>query len=318
MNGIVCFTLRIFYLQGARMILKIIKYLSMVTMVLLTLATALIFIIPMTFDPGKLPLHYASVNSKLFVGEGEKQPLLVYFGGSEGGNNMTKSHNIEERQLYNDQGYAMLAIGYFGMEGIPKELDRISLDAIHQEIMLTLENSVIDASCVAVMGGSKGAELALTLASKYPDIKGVVSFAGSHVVFAGPSFYSDAETSSFMFNDKQLTNVPLGINILPAILLGDFRRAHEIALEDLDAVENARIEVENIQGPILLISGEKDHVWPSKEMSDEVMNRLKNKNFAYPFQHIVVPNGDHFQPQNDYHPQAIAFLNTHFLPRCDS
>jgi len=38
-----------------------------------------------------------------------------------------------------------------------------------------------------VAGGSKGAELAFTIASKFPTIKGAISLAGSHVVFAGTS-----------------------------------------------------------------------------------------------------------------------------------
>jgi len=167
----------------------------------------------MTFDSSTPPLNYGKVDAELFLGEGKEQPLVVYFGGSEGGNSMTKPHNIKERQQYIDQGYAMLAVGYFGMEGIPQELDRISLDAIYNEIVLTLNNPRLNSNCVAVMGGSKGAELALTLASKYTQINGVVSLAGSHVVFAGPSFFADGKTSSFMFNDQELPHVPLTLNI---------------------------------------------------------------------------------------------------------
>ncbi|GAA0819459.1 hypothetical protein GCM10009111_23470 [Colwellia asteriadis] len=298
--------------------LKIVKYFSFIMLIILIVLVGLIFIIPMTFDSNKLPLNYGKVNSELFLGEGKEQPLLVYFGGSEGGNSMTKPHNIKERQQYIDQGYAMLAVGYFGMEGIPKELDRISLDAIYEEIVLTLNNSSINSNCVAVIGGSKGAELALALASKHTRINGVISLAGSHVVFAGPSFFADGKTSTFMFNDEELPHVPLTLNILPSLLMGDFRRAHEIALMDIDAVEDARIKVEDINGPILLVSGEKDHVWPSKEMSDEVIKRLEANGFIHPFRHIVVPNGNHFQPQSDYHPEVIKFLNKSFLPTCDA
>jgi pimeloyl-ACP methyl ester carboxylesterase len=298
-------------------VLKIVKYFSFIILIILIVLVGLIFIIPMTFDSSKLPLNYGKVHSELFLGEGEKQPLLVYFGGSEGGNSMTKLRNVKERQQYINQGYAILAVGYFGMEGIPKELDRISLDAIYEKIVVTLNNSNINSNCVAVMGGSKGAELALALASKYTKINSVVSLAGSHVVFAGPSFFSDGKTSSFMFNDQELPPVPLTLNILPSLLMGDFRRAYEIALMDTDAVEDARIKVEDINGSILLVSGEKDHIWPSKEMSDEVIKRLKAKGFTHPFKHIAVPNGNHFHPQSDYHPEVIKFLNKNFLPSCD-
>jgi len=299
-------------------VLKIVKYFSFIVLIILILLVGFVFITPMTFDSSTPPLNYGKVDAELFLGEGKEQPLLVYFGGSEGGNSMTKPHNIKERQQYIDQGYAMLAVGYFGMEGIPQELDRISLDAIYNEIVLTLNNPRLNSNCVAVMGGSKGAELALTLASKYTQINGVVSLAGSHVVFAGPSFFADGKTSSFMFNDQELPHVPLTLNILPSVLMGNLRRAHEIALMDIDSVEEARIKVEDVNGPILLVSGEKDHIWPSQEMSEEVIERLKTKGFPHPFKHIAVPNGNHFQPQNDFQPEVIKFLNEKFLPYCDA
>jgi len=66
----------------------------------------------------------------------------------------------------------------------------------------------------------------------------------------------------------------------------------------------------------LLVSGEKDQIWPSAEMSAEVIKRLKAKGFAHPYQHIMVPNGNHFQPQSDYHPQVIEFLGENFKPKC--
>ena len=53
-------------------------------------------------------------------------------------------------------------------------------------------------------------------------------------------------------------------------------------------------------------------------MSVEVIERLKTKGFPHPFKHIAVPNGNHFQPQNDFHPEVIKFLNEKFLPYCDA
>ena len=100
------------------------------------------------------------------------------------------------------------------------------------------------------------------------------------------------------------------------MLVDDFRKAHELALEDKNAVAAAAIKVENINGPVLLVSGENDHVWPSAEMSREVMNRLKEKNFEHAYHHIMVPNGNHFQPQSDYHLQVIEFLDNNFKPKC--
>lgn len=299
------------------MIAKIIKYSFTALLLLVLFIAAYVFVAPLTVDTTKLPENYGKVNSKLYVAEGNKQqPLFVFFGGSEGGNSMAKQRNISERKYYTDQGYAVLGIGYFGMEGIPEGLDRISLNAIYEEIVKASKHPNVNASCIVVAGASKGAELALILASKYPKINAAVSLVGSHAVFAGTSMDTHGQTSSFMFNDEPVPFIPLSVAVLPSILVGDYRKAYEIVLEDEQAVQNSIIRVEDINGPVLLISGEKDHIWPSKEMSDEVINRLESQNFPFPYEHIAVPNGDHFQPSSEYHHEVVRFLNNNLLPKC--
>ena len=65
----------------------------------------------------------------------------------------------------------MLAIGYFAMDGTPARLDRIALEGVHDAIAHAAADPRIDGRCIAFIGGSKGGELALTLASHCPDIK---------------------------------------------------------------------------------------------------------------------------------------------------
>lgn len=298
--------------------MKIIKASIALIITIIFAAVAFVLISQQMFDPNKEPKNYGKLDSELFAKKENNQPLIVYFGGSEGGNSMTKKHNDRERKIYTDNGYAMLAIGYFGMEGLPTELDRISLDAIYEEIKRTQKNTQVDETCVAVVGGSKGAELALLLASKYSDINAVVSLAGPHVSFNSIYHASNGRTGSFSFNHKSLPYVTVPVTAIPHLLIGDYRKAHELALEDKEAVAAATIMVENINGPVLLISGENDHVWPSAEMSAEVMDRLKKKKFKHKYHHIMVPNGNHFQPQNDYHLQVVEFLDMNFKPTCNS
>ena len=47
----------------------------------------------------------------------------------------------------------------------------------------------------------------------------------------------------------------------------------------------AEIMVENIQGPILLLSGGRDVIAPSKWICRQIMNRLHKNNFAYAYSH---------------------------------
>jgi hypothetical protein len=65
---------------------------------------------------------------------------------------------------------------------------------------------------------------------------------------------------------------------------------------------SAQIEVERTQGPILMISGEDDHLWRSWEMADEVVARLKRHHFAYSFENLKYPHAGHSAGRPDIVP----------------
>ena len=107
----------------------------------------------------------------------------IYIGGGEGGNAWASDYWKELRNEFIKKGYAFLAIGYFGMENTPAFLDRISLNAIHDSIVNIAKNPKINRNKIALIGGSKGGELVLNLASRYQDINAVVAIVTSHVSF---------------------------------------------------------------------------------------------------------------------------------------
>lgn len=287
---------------------KVMKWIVISILAIVILLFAYTFYVVKSFDTETLPVNHGKVNAELFVGNGEKQPLIVGLGGSEGGNAWASDHWKSQRDKYLAQGYSVLAVGYFGMEGTPEKLDRISLEGIHDAIVKAAANPKVDGRCIAVMGGSKGGELALTLGSHYKDIKAVVGMAPAHAVFAG---VTDAlTTSSFTFQNKQLPFVPVPWSTTPALLSGDLRKAFEIMLEDKKGVEQAAIKVEHINGPVFLISGTQDESWPSAEMSDMVVQRLKAKNFPYHYQHLSI-DGGHTEPLKHFD-KIDQFLDQHF------
>ncbi len=57
--------------------------------------------------------------------------------------------------------------------------------------------------------------------------------------------------------------------------------------------EAAAIPVERINGPILLISGKDDEIWLSTEASDAAIERLKEHNYPYPYEHLSYDNAGH-------------------------
>jgi uncharacterized protein len=78
-------------------------------------------------------------------------------------------------------------------------------------------------------------------------------------------------------------------------------------LENKEAVTQAEIEVEKINGPIFILSADQDEQWPAKDMCEQLVERLKRKKFAHRYEHIVV-KGTHIEPLNHFD-KVYAFLD---------
>lgn len=264
------------------------------------------------FDTETLPARHGQVDLELFAPDGGKRPLLVGLGGSEGGNAWATGAWERQRERFLDQGYAMLAVGYFGTPNSPERLDRISLDGVHAAIVKAAQDPRVDGRCVAIIGGSRGAELALLLASHYPDIKAVVAIVPGSAVF--PALTDAMVTPGFSFHDKPLQFVPMPWSATPDLLTGNLRGAFETMMRNTSAMEGAAIPVERINGPVYFVSAAQDDMWPSREMADAMMKRLKARKFGHVAEHLVVQGG-HSEPLDEF-PKMEAFLRTHFAEAC--
>lgn len=249
------------------------------------------------------PENSNKVEPVLYLGQGDRQPLIVALGGGEGGNAWTSDRWKKTRDRFIDEGYALLAIGYFGAKCTAADLDRISIDAVHDAIVEAGRNSKVDGEKVAIIGGSKGAELALLLASHFSEIDCVVALVPGNCAF--PALTMSASTSSWTFQGEEVPYVPMPWAAVPAAMKKDLRSAFEIMLEDSAAAEKALIKVEDINGSILLLSATEDEFWPSKEMSDAMMERLDQYGFDHRYKHIVIDGRhtdvlDHFDSVFDF------------------
>ena len=118
------------------------------------------------------------------------------------------------------------------------------------------------------------------------------------------------EHSSWFYNDQEVPFVPANERIIPALLSQNLHTAFSIMLEDLNAVEQARIQVEKINGPILIWAAKKDEMWPSFDMSLQLIERLKSNQFPHHFEHITT-EGDLASPFNQFS-YIFKFLDQHF------
>ena len=106
-----------------------------------------------------------------------KAPALIIVSGSEG--RIEKAQNIA--QLLSSRGYICLAVAYFGLEGLPKHLERIPLECLMEAKDYLRQHPQVDSEKIGLYGRSKGAELVLAEESIFNDVQCLVLNSPSDV-----------------------------------------------------------------------------------------------------------------------------------------
>ena len=271
--------------------------------------TFIVFLITISVNAfAQSKLITPNIDSRLYLGKGSNQPLIVGLGGSEGGNAWDSDYWKKTRDEFIAKGYAFLAIGYFGGKDTPDTLNKISINQVHDAIMVATKNKKIKKNKIGIIGGSRGGDLALLIGSYFKDIKCVVAIVPSHVAFPGHT--NHFTTSAWTFNNKELPFVPVNEEAVPFLMKHDLRGTFTAMLKDSTAEEKAVIKVEKINGPILLLSATKDDHIPSVEMCDKMIARLKANKFKYANKHIVIEGG-HGEPLKHFD-LIFKFLENNF------
>lgn len=189
-----------------------------------------------------------------------------------------------------------VSLPYIGSEGLPRLPEEIPLEYFENAINWLKKQPEVDPTKIVVMGASRNAELALVIASTFPEsVHGVIAYAPSSVSWSNTvlPYNSDELKSSWTYNGADIPYVPmekLEGNTSQTIELLDY---WQYGLGKTDFVAQAAIKVEEINGPILLFSGTDDQVWPSSIMADMIGKRLEENNFEHSFQNIQYDNAGH-------------------------
>jgi len=226
----------------------------------------------------------------------EPRPAVIVVPGSGGG--------VPEGSaaLLASYGFVGLALAYFRAGHLPESLAEIPLEYFETAIGWLRDHEAVAGRPVGVMGTSRGGELALLLGSTFGDFKAVVGYVPSGVAHAGISGGGLREAR------RRPAWTYKGKAALPFIASRDASRVEEPApsaeplaltpiflkaLEDRAAADAAEIPVERINGPVLLISGQDDQMWPSPVLADIAMKRLARHHHRYPYTHLSYPGAGH-------------------------
>ena len=226
---------------------------------------------------------------------------VIVLGGSEGGMPYPPAGAFLAAK-----GYAVFALAYFRYEDLPKSLKNIPLEYFQTAIQWLQARDDIRHNNIAVIGASRGGELALLLGATFPEIHAVVAISASGILWPGLGTNADFwDTPAWTWHGK-----PLPFMNDLKLTDGEWREANQlyetnsgaastwfvIQHGDPATVSAASIPVEKINGPVLLISGNDDKLWPSTQMEDMVMKRLAEARHPFPDGHLAYSGAGHFIP----------------------
>lgn len=230
-------------------------------------------------------------------------PAIIVLGGSEGGMGAAAAR---DSKVMAQRGYAVLQVAYFDAPGLPKDLGLIPLEYFKAAIDWLRAQPSVDPERIGIVGGSIGSEVALTVASHYREIKVVVATMPSSVVWPGISHTSADPPSTFTLRGQPLPDLPYGM---------PFTSVYQLYAKGLAALgqhQDAIIPVERINGPIMLVCGKADTLWPSCPMSEQVAARLRAKGFRRPVELLEYDDAGHAvygQPYDPSNPRIASLAD---------
>ena len=221
--------------------------------------------------------------------------IVICFGGSEG------SPNFENAKRLAKDGYETLALFMFGMKNQEQTLRKIPLEQF-EDVINYVNKNIKDNKPISVLGASKGAEYALNLASKYPEIDNLILISPSSYNFAGLNFKDYG--SSWTYKGKELPYIDIRKSsfksflknvIVPNIIKSpiSYKETYKSAIEKDSLSQEKLISVKNVKANILMIAGEDDLMWDSLAMAKKIKDQNPNaKVYSYKGAgHIFACNG---------------------------
>jgi dienelactone hydrolase len=223
-------------------------------------------------------IHTDEVVGRLFVPAGDSEArAVVLLAGSDGGPGFPVVG-----ALLAAHGLPALSLAHWNHPGVPDVLRDIEVEVVGRACdWLRAQDRVADLP-PAVIGYSRGGELALLAASLLPEKVGpVASVVGSGVPWGAWGEGTDVLETAWRFEGE------------PVPQMAEDEDDPDACIDDAEMVAAAEIPIERAAGPVLLLSGEDDQLWPSTRLSRIAEDRAAREGAADRLTHVAYPDAGH-------------------------
>lgn len=231
------------------------------------------------------------------LGDGPHPGVLVLHGaGGAGG------YEQSYAALLAEHGYTALCVEYFGAPGIRDALLEVPLEEFGRAVAWLRDRPDVAGDAVGVVGFSRGGEAALAVGAHVETVGCVVAYVPSGYVWPAPSWMDGVgeDEPAWTLDGEPIEHHPIDAYVRPDDGLGDTLggpgpSACTLALERSTPEEQGRAEipVERIDGPVLLVSGGDDAVWPSGRLATVAHERLREHDHAWRSEHLSFSDAGH-------------------------
>jgi dienelactone hydrolase len=230
-----------------------------------------------TPDVTVTPVDEDGVLGRLHLPGGADLPAVVVVGGSDGG-----LGGPTTAALLSGHGIAALSLVYWNHPGTPPALRDIDVEVVGRACDWLRSRPGVRDERPAVIGISRGGELAMLAAALMPDRVGsVVSLVGSGLVWGAFGVGVDDNDTAWRFRGE------------PVPQMWEDPDDPDRMFEDAAMVEAAEIPVERVDGRVLLLSAADDQLWPSARLSAYAERRAARVGATDRVEHVAYPEAGH-------------------------
>lgn len=224
---------------------------------------------------------------------------IICMSGSDGNKDLA----ISIADVFIEEGYSVLVLGFFKWEGLSKEACNIPVEYVENAVKWLLQEQNGKIKKVGIRGSSMGAQYALLCASLIPEISCVITAAPfDHVMEYVTDRFKRGGHSTYSYQGKEIAYSPSVLldKSFPLLLwqcITDkqygLKRMFRFYYDKNPITDDSRIKVENMKADVLLMASVVDDCWPALETANRIEGILKQNQYPYRVKKVIYEKGSH-------------------------